>query len=127
MRRLKPPPKKENVQKPKQKSSKNDRKSSTNRKTNGKERPKVEEEIPEEEMDEDEEDDCNYIFPCGRWLAKGEDDGQIVRELIPYDATGTYARKNTLIGDYVTLSSSILLNDTESNLSNGTELIGRLQ
>jgi len=49
----------------------------------------------DDEID-DEEDDCNYIFPCNRWLAKGEDDGQIIRELIPYDSTGTKARRNTL-------------------------------
>ena len=24
-----------------------------------------------------------YVFPCGRWLAKDEDDGAIVRELVP--------------------------------------------
>ena len=24
-----------------------------------------------------------FIFPCGRWFAKGEDDGAIVRELVP--------------------------------------------
>lgn len=50
--------------------------------------------VDDEEVDEEE--DCNYIFPCNRWLAKGEDDGQIVRELVPYDKTGKFARKNTL-------------------------------
>lgn len=25
------------------------------------------------------------IFPCERWLAKSEDDGEIVRELVPSD------------------------------------------
>jgi len=24
-----------------------------------------------------------YLFPCGRWLARDEDDGEIVRELVP--------------------------------------------
>lgn len=28
-----------------------------------------------------------YTFPCKRWLAKGEDDGAIVRELVPGDVT----------------------------------------
>ena len=35
------------------------------------------------------------------WLSisfPGEDDGQIIRELIPYDSTGTRARRNTLTG-----------------------------
>ena len=26
-----------------------------------------------------------YFFPCQRWLAKNEDDGQISRELVPVD------------------------------------------
>lgn len=26
---------------------------------------------------------CRYYFPCQRWLAVEEDDGQIVRELVP--------------------------------------------
>ena len=30
---------------------------------------------------------------------QGEDDGQIIRELIPYDSTGTRARRNTLTGN----------------------------
>jgi len=28
---------------------------------------------------------CRYYFPCQRWLAVEEDDGQIVRELVPVD------------------------------------------
>ena len=32
-----------------------------------------------------------WVFPCGRWLAKGEDDGQLERELYPQDmATEEY-------------------------------------
>lgn len=34
------------------------------------------------------EDDHNYLFVCNRWLARDEDDGQIVRELAPMDASG---------------------------------------
>lgn len=26
-----------------------------------------------------------YFFPCNRWLAVDEDDGQIARELVPVD------------------------------------------
>lgn len=53
------------------------------------------EEPEEEEM---EEDDCNYLFPCNRWFAKGEDDGQIVRELVSYDMSGKRLRKDSLSG-----------------------------
>ena len=28
-----------------------------------------------------------FTFPCNRWLAKGEDDGAIVRELVPAKIT----------------------------------------
>lgn len=28
---------------------------------------------------------CRYYFPCTRWLAVDEDDGQIARELVPVD------------------------------------------
>lgn len=27
----------------------------------------------------------SYFFPCQRWLATDEDDGQIARELVPVD------------------------------------------
>lgn len=50
----------------------------------------------EEENKDDVEDLCNYIFPCNRWLAKGEDDGQIIRELVPFDASGKVKRSNSL-------------------------------
>ena len=34
---------------------------------------------------------CKWIFPCGRWLAKDKDDGQLERELYPHDmATEKY-------------------------------------
>ncbi|XP_043570379.1 lipoxygenase homology domain-containing protein 1-like [Chiloscyllium plagiosum] len=33
----------------------------------------------------DEKDDTTYFFPCERWLAVDEDDGQIARELVPVD------------------------------------------
>lgn len=29
----------------------------------------------------------SYFFPCQRWLAVDEDDGQIARELVPVDET----------------------------------------
>ncbi|CAD5121003.1 DgyrCDS9547 [Dimorphilus gyrociliatus] len=35
----------------------------------------------------------NYIFPCGKWLAKGKEDGLIERDLYPHeDATETYEK-----------------------------------
>ncbi|XP_011477254.1 lipoxygenase homology domain-containing protein 1-like [Oryzias latipes] len=33
----------------------------------------------------DTKDDTVYFFPCNRWLAVDEDDGQIARELVPVD------------------------------------------
>lgn len=44
--------------------------------------------------DEDDEDDgeemkevvVTYHFPCSRWLASGEEDGELVVELLPEDA-----------------------------------------
>lgn len=34
-------------------------------------------------LKEDGETSTTYSFPCKRWLAKDEDDGSVVRELIP--------------------------------------------
>ncbi|KAM7392648.1 hypothetical protein PAMA_007662 [Pampus argenteus] len=33
----------------------------------------------------DDKDDTTYFFPCKRWLAIDEDDGQLARELVPVD------------------------------------------
>ncbi|XP_078530890.1 lipoxygenase homology domain-containing protein 1 isoform X2 [Lissotriton helveticus] len=33
----------------------------------------------------DQKDDTRYFFPCQRWLAVDEDDGQIARQLVPVD------------------------------------------
>lgn len=35
-------------------------------------------------MKEDGETSTTYTFPCKRWLAKDEDDGSVVRELVPH-------------------------------------------
>ncbi|KAM6965464.1 lipoxygenase homology domain-containing protein 1 [Aplochiton taeniatus] len=40
----------------------------------------------------DTKDDTTYYFPCNRWLAVDEDDGQIARELVPVDEA--FMRKN---------------------------------
>lgn len=80
VRRLKPPMKKKT-------------KDSGQKKKSLKKQKRTGEEPEEEEM---EEDDCNYLFPCNRWFAKGEDDGQIVRELVPYDMSGKRLRKDSL-------------------------------
>ncbi|KAK2837787.1 hypothetical protein Q5P01_014999 [Channa striata] len=40
----------------------------------------------------DTKDDTTYYFPCNRWLAVEEDDGQIARELVPVDEA--FMRKN---------------------------------
>ena len=34
-------------------------------------------------LQEDRETSTTYTFPCSRWLAKDEDDGSVVRELVP--------------------------------------------
>jgi len=34
-------------------------------------------------LKEDGETSTTYTFPCKRWLAKDEDDGSVVRELVP--------------------------------------------
>ena len=34
-------------------------------------------------LKDDGETSTSYTFPCVRWLAKDEDDGSVVRELIP--------------------------------------------
>ena len=44
-------------------------------------------------------DEFNYLFVCNRWLARDEDDGQIVRELVPVDASGK-PRRGSLAGIY---------------------------
>ena len=41
--------------------------------------------------------DENYVFPCNRWLATSEDDGQISRELVAVDDRALrLERKRTL-------------------------------
>lgn len=35
-------------------------------------------------LKEDGETSTTYTFPCKRWLAKDEDDGSVVRELVPH-------------------------------------------
>ena len=50
--------------------------------------------------DDDEgndENDYEYLFLCNRWLAKNEDDGEIVRELVPSTKSGL-KRRSTLSG-----------------------------
>jgi len=42
-------------------------------------------------------DEYNYLFVCNRWLARDEDDGQIVRELVPMDSDGK-PRRSSLAG-----------------------------
>ncbi|KAJ8017682.1 Lipoxygenase-likey domain-containing protein 1 [Holothuria leucospilota] len=35
-----------------------------------------------------------YVFPCNRWLSRKEDDGEIVRELVPQQVTEEKVRKD---------------------------------
>lgn len=44
--------------------------------------------------------DNEYLFLCNRWLAKNEDDGEIVRELVP-NTKSELKRRNTLSGKAV--------------------------
>ena len=37
-----------------------------------------------------------HVFPCARWLAKGEDDGAIVRELVPAKVLGIFCKSLSL-------------------------------
>ena len=87
VRRLQPPPKKKKIEA--KKSSKKTSKVK-NQVESGDEENK--------EKKEEDFDDCNYFFPCNRWFSKDEDDGQIIRELVPFDATGKVQRKNSLPG-----------------------------
>lgn len=40
------------------------------------------------------QDSVTFTFPCHRWLAKGEDDGAIVRELVPAKITEEAVNKS---------------------------------
>ena len=51
----------------------------------------------DEDEDNGDENDYEYLFVCNRWLAKNEDDGEIVRELVPSTKSGL-KRRNTLSG-----------------------------
>lgn len=42
----------------------------------------------EGESSKDEEDEYDYFFVCNSWLANNEDDGEIVREIVPYRKSG---------------------------------------
>ena len=50
------------------------------------------------ELPDASDEDCYFMFPCNRWFAKNEDDGQIIRELVPYDASGNRLRGDSLPG-----------------------------
>uniref|UniRef100_A0A667ZD74 Lipoxygenase homology PLAT domains 1 n=1 Tax=Myripristis murdjan TaxID=586833 RepID=A0A667ZD74_9TELE len=49
----------------------------------------------------DTKDDTTYYFPCNRWLAVDEDDGQVARELVPVDEA--FMRKDDDEGTAATL------------------------
>ena len=52
---------------------------------------------PKNDVEEfDDEGECNYMFIVNRWFAKSEDDGQIVRELVPTDSSGNRIRNGSL-------------------------------
>lgn len=68
------------------------------KKKKGKKTLKKDEKKDEDVEEFDDDDDCNYMFVVNRWFAKNEDDGQIVRELVPTDATGKRLRADSLAG-----------------------------
>lgn len=51
-----------------------------------KKKKKDEEEKSNDEGEEMQEVVLTYHFPCSRWLAGGEEDGELVVELLPEDA-----------------------------------------
>lgn len=51
-----------------------------------KKKKKDEEEKSNDEEEEMQEVVLTYHFPCSRWLAGGEEDGELVVELLPEDA-----------------------------------------
>lgn len=51
-----------------------------------KKKKKKDEEDEEEGGEEMQEVVLTYHFPCSRWLARGEEDGELVVELLPEDA-----------------------------------------
>ncbi len=51
-----------------------------------KKKKKDEDEEDEEGGEEMQEVVLTYHFPCSRWLARGEEDGELVVELLPEDA-----------------------------------------
>ena len=48
----------------------------------------------------------DYIFSCNRWLATGEDDGQICRELVPVNKFEFERRKSRRLTRKMSTSSS---------------------
>ncbi|XP_022094211.1 lipoxygenase homology domain-containing protein 1-like isoform X2 [Acanthaster planci] len=69
-------------------------------------------------VDESQET-TKYLFVCNRWLARSEDDGQIVRELVPTDESGNVLKKNSLkMCDYVihTYTGDVFQAGTDANV-----------
>ena len=69
----------------------------------------------DEDEDNGDENNYEYLFLCNRWLAKNEDDGEIVRELVPSTKSGL-KRRNTLSGKCFNFSLCINLKWTISKL-----------
>ena len=69
----------------------------------------------DEDEDNGDENDYEYLFVCNCWLAKNEDDGEIVRELVPGTKSGL-KRRNTLSGKCSVFSLCINLKWTISIL-----------
>ena len=51
-----------------------------------------------------------WVFPCGKWLAKDEDDGKIERDLVPQDiATEEYMPCEYFFRSFLVLYLQLLL------------------
>lgn len=58
-----------------------------------KKKKKKDEEDEDDEGEEMQEVVLTYHFPCSRWLARGEEDDELVVELLPEDAEELEGRK----------------------------------
>lgn len=66
-----------------------------------KKKKKKDEDDEDEEGEEMQEVVLSYHFPCNRWLASGEEDGELVVELLTEDAEDLEGT-NEIIGDKLT-------------------------
>lgn len=49
----------------------------------------------------------NYVFPCKRWLATSEDDGQICRELVAVDERAVRLQRKRCLSRKASVVSNV--------------------